>query len=466
MVDLIRFVDSIDAAPTVRLDINDESTFWVKSFSAPPPRLRRSIAANSMRDGVHVGSSTYDARTLVLEVECRKTTQDDAATEMQKLWRELDRESNYLMYQPQGASKPVFFALFRSDASQLVDVMAQAAMRDFTVELLAEPFALGLKETLGPYTINNDPEAASNPCYIDLPTILGDVAAPLTYWDEASGGATYLSRIIAMRSGTNAGDSFEQAEDAAGMLAGIDTANPGGGPDAAMSGSGTNNYMRTSFATDASMAPRLTWVVNQSGRFRVLMFVRRSANTGTINLRCVLNRSATALDTGESVTLPGSTSRQLVDLGVFTWPAIVTVGQSGDVNPVAGRSLDFEAERVSGTDTLDWDVAILIPAGDQPYGAETTQAFATLNTYQRLVVDGSGDAVYSANANTDPTTGGPALDSATMAGQLPSVKPDAANRLHVISYASGASGVCGVTTSTTVNLAYWPAYLHVRPVST
>ena len=42
--DVIQFVSAIDANPTVRLDINDETTWRCRSFLAPPPRLRRSMS--------------------------------------------------------------------------------------------------------------------------------------------------------------------------------------------------------------------------------------------------------------------------------------------------------------------------------------------------------------------------------------------------------------------------------------
>ncbi len=469
--DLVRFVDSIAASPTVRLDLNDETSWWVRSFKAPPPRLRRSQSSNAMRDGIYVGSSSYGERTLTVELETRKSTQDLGATEIQKLWRELDRADNYLMYQPTGATKPVFFRLFRSDSSTLEDVIAQAAMRTITVELLAEPFALGLKESLGPYTVNNDPAAGSNPCYVDLPTILGDVPADFVYWDSASGGSTYMSRVVASHSGTSAAvtgvAAFTQAES---MSLGTDTTNPGGGPDAAMSGAGTNNFRRTSFATNAALIWRVlaSSVTQPAGAYRIFVAVRRSGTTSTIQVR----GSMSALNggwLGDLVTLENSTSRQLVDLGVVNWPDARPVGYAG-VNGQCVAGVYFEASRVGGSDTLDWDAAIFVPAGGQNDSAAAmmlVQSTSATSSTGRLVLDGLSGQAFKTSTVANPTTTAVEHIPVAASGGFPRVSPNASNRLYVVSWhrATG-SAVAGVTTTTTVDLAYWPRYLFVRPVST
>lgn len=472
MPDLIRFVDSISATPTTRLDLNDESSWWVKSFTAAPPRLRRSTASNAMRDGITVGSASYDSRTLTIELECRKSTQDAGATEIQKLWRELDRANNWIQYQPQGASKPVFFRTYRSDTSGLADIAAQAAMRTITIEVLAEPFALGLKESLGPYTISSNPAAASNPGYVDLPSILGDVAAPLVYWDSASGGSAYMSRLVVAHAGGSEVASVITALQAESLQVGIDTTNPGGGPDAAMSGTGTNNYLRTSFATtsilNSTRVQTLTAVAQPAGLYRILAAVRRSGTTSTLQVRAVVgNASVASTGTiGSTITLPATTNRQLVDLGVFAWPDATPVGVTG----LAGTSqakIDFHAGRTGGSDTLDWDAFLLVPAGGQQGTITTllTSAAATSPAGNRLVLDGANDQMFMTTSSSDPTTTAVPHVVASASGAAPSATPGLSNRLYVQSF-DGTTPAAGVTTTTAVSLAYWPRYLLVRPVST
>lgn len=465
MPDLIRFVDSIAASPTVRLDLNDEVTFWVKSFNAAPPRLRRSVAANAMRDGINVGSAAYDGRTLTLEVEIRKSSQDGGAAEIQKLWRELDRPTNYLMYQPQGATKPVFFRTFRSDASQLVDIMAQVAMRDVTIELLAEHAAIGLKETLGPFTVNDDPTAASNPCYVDLPAIIGDIPADIVYWDAGSNSSA-SERLLAMRWSSTPGAPVTSLQAESATL-GADTTNPGGGPDAAMSGTGANNFRRTSFATNANMASRLQWasVVQPGGSYRVIAIVRRSGSSSTFQASV----NVVGIQYPAVTIAANASQRIVVDLGVVSWPDADPVGKSSvaGISGTTAGALDVSASRTSGAETLDWDVIHLIPAGGQYDAVGGSMALISGGPIRTryVVSDGENGRAFCASTSSDPTTTAVAQYPSRVAGAFPQVAPGVTNRLYVLSW-DAPLPTCGVTSTTTVNISYWPRYLHVRPVST
>jgi hypothetical protein len=446
MGDLVQFVDSLDASPTVRLDLNDEGNFWVKRFDALPPRLRRSMASNAMRDGIHVGTSTYDARTLVIELECLKATQDEAATQIQALWRELDRANNWIKYQPNGLTKPVFFRTYRSDTSQLEDVIAQAAMRTFTIEVLAEPFALGLKESLGPYTVSNDPADVDGLTFtIPAASALGDVPAPLVVTTSTAA----LGLVLATGTPT-----IKQAEDEILM---IDTTNPGGGPDAAMSGTGTNNYVRTSFSTTATMAERWETDAGFPGTFRVFAYVRRTDSTSVFNVRALSAMSGPP--PGTTVALPLTTERRLVNLGIVT---IGTPGRTTGYGEASSSgvspSLRIEAERVSGSGSIDWDAFIAVPIDDQMLIAQ-----ATRTTPRQHTVDGVTEAVFSHTAG-DPIAGAGTLTSYdAVAGSLPLVAPDQDN-VYTLLYLAGEESNT-VTSSVDATVSYWPRYLFIRPAS-
>lgn len=466
--DVIRFVDSIDASPTVRLDLNDEAHFWTRGFDAALPRLRRSMSSNAMRDGISVGSSTYDGRTLTLDMETIHADQDLSAIQLQKLWRELDRPTNILMYQPDGLTKPVFFRTFRSDASQLEDVMAQAAMRQFTIEVLAEPFALGLKETLGPYTVNNDPAAGSNPCYVDLPTILGDVPAPLVLWDDAASDAGRY--LVSTHASTAVPLIFSQAES---MTVGTDTTVPAGGPDALMSGTGANNYARTTFDT-ATMQVRLTWTVPATavGAYRVVAFVRTSAaGTAEYSLGCSLTSTPGGAGVDGSTFVPpgpgGTTDRSVVDLGLIDFSQGVppAVAYAATANAFATQSLYLYASRVSGTASLDWDSVALLPAGGQSGETLQPQMLSVVDLGANPVVDGVAEMVSSRTVAGDPTTGAATFAHSAfgVVGGFPLAQPAVANRLFLVRMA--ADGTSLTATTTDVTGAYWPKYLRVRPVS-
>lgn len=457
--DLVRFVDSIAASPTVRLDVNDEVSFWVKSFSAPPPRIRRSQSSNAMRDGIHVSSSQYDSRTVTMVLELRKSTQDAHATEMQKLFRELDRATNYLMYQPTGATKPVFFKLYRSDTSQLEDVMAQTAMRTFTVELLAEPFALGLRETLGPYTVNNDPAHATNGNYFDVSGVLGDVAAePVLWWSTGSPrlhlGVSHAATAIPF--------VWSQAELASSMI--NDTTIPGGGPDAAMSGTAANNFARTSFATVSNMAARISFSdLIPIGSWRLIVGIRRSDSAGVINLKVQANN---VLQSDTFVT-ENDTDRHAIDLGIVTSTSGAgRVGQGAVLNATEPAPLALYAERASGTSTLDWDYVLLLPVGGQAGELAPPQSLMYDSFVGGFapVIDATLDLIVQWSGG-DPSVGTSTIDTVTtpLIGAMPTINPGMVNRFYVIheGLASHAKA-----TALTVNVAYWPRYLFVRPSAT
>jgi hypothetical protein len=457
MVALIQFVDSIAASPTVRLDVNDAVSWFCTSFKAPPPRLRRSVSANAMRDGDHVSSASYENRTLELELTLvNATTEDAAATEMQKLWRQLDRADNFLRYQPEGMTKPVFFRLFRSDANDLEELWTVPIARKITIDLLAEPFALGLPETLGPYTVNNDPAAASNPCYFDVTGVIGDVPAlPLLRNTTAKRGQT----IMAIRQhGTPA--SAPVAVQCESMSLGTATTNPGGGPDAVMSGTGTNNYVRTSFAasTDFAMRAAYSWTANADtlGKYVIYAAVRRSDNTSVITV----GAGRTDLATPTATALPLTTSRILVRLGMVDLSSPAANPQGGTT--IAVPSVQLWAGRASGAGTLDWDCMFLIPA-DRAMLHARGDAGGVLTDFENWFDSGTETAIVVADGASP--TGLAVQTQAPMqtSGSFLSLAPNQTNRIWWLT--QDASSVPGhaKTITDSVSVSYRPRYLHVRP---
>lgn len=477
-VDVIKFVDSIAASPTTRLDINDGVTWRTSRFEAPPPRLRRASSSNAMRDGINVSSSQYDSRVLTLGLTLVHTSEDAKATELQKLARELDRADNFLMYQPTGATKPVFFRLYRSDMSQLEQFTGlPSSLGKPTIELLAEPFAIGLRETLGPYTINNDPAAASAQMYADVTGVIGDVASPLVITDTSRGPT---SGLLAVRQhGTPSDLTFLwQAES---MAPGTDTTNPGGAADATMSGTGTTNYLRTTFATTATMTSRVSLVPLSTvpttaqglafkGRYNLYACVRRSDNTSVMTAAIAMPGKS---DTS-AVPIPLTTSRQMVMIGQvsLTVPAErVGYGAStpGAVTLDAGLSagISVKAARSSGAGTLDWDYFALIPADESVVVWSSPGATAP----DVGVIDGYAGMIYRTEGGTGSIFAGTALLNSkfaeNVAGGIPRLVPNQTNRLYFISGGFGTSGG-GQSKSETnaLTVDYWPLYLYVRPALT
>lgn len=162
MVNRLEFVDAIAAAPTVRLNLND-GNIWhhmVDASEFPPPPLNRAMSSSLLTDGVIIPASAYGPRSIRLSLALRTDDADYAATNLQALHRELDRPRNLLRWQ-QGTTLPVFFRTFRAspDAVRDLGTLRDGTRKRIDVELIADPFAFGLMETLGPYQILVDPAA-------------------------------------------------------------------------------------------------------------------------------------------------------------------------------------------------------------------------------------------------------------------------------------------------------------------
>jgi len=259
-VDVIRFVDSIAASPTVRLDLNDNVTWGVtydSDFS--PPSLKSSWAGTLLADGELLTAAAYANRTINLTLEVKVSTVDAVAEQLQKLWRELNRPTNFLMWQPTGMTHPVFFRTFRSSDTSVTDYPGAGTFRVVEVSVEAEPFAYGLKEALSTVTITNDPAADTNGMYFDVPSPKGDVETPLYLAIDGSvinpptEGAPQ-SLIAVRRRGTPADGPFVLQAEAMTLAA-----NSAGGSDSAiapgtgrMSGSTAALNANPWFETDVS----------------------------------------------------------------------------------------------------------------------------------------------------------------------------------------------------------------------
>jgi len=467
---LCKFVDSIAASPTVRFDFNGGIVDLqrIGTIIEMPP-LRSAWADNAMTDGGFQSSSAYGPRVIRLHALIQGDA-DTAATSMQTLFRECDRDGNFLLWHPRGASKPVFFKTFRVGPEN-VDMSEQSVgVWRVQVALLAEPFALGLREDLvTSATVTNNPAAGSNGLYFDTPSVvLGDVATPALIHVNTLAGLTVC---VASEPSTGGALPFAQCE--SGTL-GTDTTNPGAGPDAAMSGTGTNNYARTSFATTATMANRVTALGTvgnltniQNGRYRAFVRVRRSDASSVMTVRLGISPVTTMaaeryLDTK---TLPLSTTPQLIDLGTFDNPAGVDVDRGlGDGGVVPGKyNLDYslQAARASGTGTLDWDYFLLVPA----FNSLLMGVMPTVSTPGNTLIDTATGQVLSTGSGFPSSldTGnqvGTGASTGQLVGSLPVLLPNRINRIH----ASILPGAVGATT--TWKLSYWPRYLFVRPSAT
>jgi hypothetical protein len=381
---------------------------------------------------------------------------------IQNLGRELNRPRNILKVQLDGATSPVFFRTFRAPNYVLSMLrLLLTANTEITLEIPAEPFAYGLLETpVSGVTVSADPAAGSNGCFVDVTGVKGDVESPaLIRWPVAGTGSTTL--FATRRRGTPSAAPFVfQAE---AMTQGTDTTTQAN--DANFSGSG-NNYSRCTFAT-ATMQTRLSTddigaaSTDLRGRYRVLMRYRKNTSGDGINLRLVWgNVSASAtLVTNDTYATANTTSIVTADLGEITIPMgndPVTDPSGTELAVSDSFRLRLQAERTSGSGSIDFDFLALVPADDR-------LAFVQwqVNDGDHYVLDARGTSVHLRDASSQVLPG----RAPTVAGGFPMLSPGQTNRIYMIRNAS-PTFAWSLGTLSDISVSYLPRYLSVRPATT
>lgn len=465
----LAFVDGISATPTLRLNIND-GTVWrtlADGTSFDPPPLNRAIANTLLADGGTVTAAAYDNRTLTLALYVNSSLGfDAAATQLQALARELDRPMNFLRYRA-GTTAPVFFRTFRSS---LANVNWDGVGRRFTVQLLAEPFAYGIKETLSAATPGNNPASTMS---FDVTGVKGDMAAPLNLTVTASGviaTGRRKSAIAVRRRGTPSAAPFALQTEAMSMSIADTTVQAN---NASFSGAGSN-FVRTTFATSAAMASRVqtgpfpaSASVDARGTYRVYVRVRQNTAADVIAMRLTWGGDATSnAVVNPTVTLPADTGPsaptfKYVDLGVVQIPHGYDVAEdlAGVAASARGINLFVQAQRVSGAGTLDLDVLLFVPADDRLLLATWPETAGPTD----FVVDSDRGGIYARGASAETYSTQPV----EIEGGFPLVSPGATNRVYFIRDVGLTTSATGagdnLTGTTSITGTYYPRYQHVRP---
>jgi hypothetical protein len=303
----------------------------------------------------------------------------------------------------------------------------------------------------------------------DATAIKGDVASPLvlTIQDPellvGTPPTINPKTVLAIRRvGTPANTPFLiQAESA---TLGTDASLPGN--DTAMSGVGSN-YVSVSFATAGGVwASRFVKLhpasasVDARGTYRVFARVRRSTAVGNIRVKIRADAGGYYSDLGEVLTAL-STDRRLIDMGLLSLPFgpdPVADGYSETPIPVGGVSVQFWAQRDTGSSTLDIDYLLFVPADDRSTIVDWTSG--SLGASDRLVIDGPRQVVYSLGVFNEVRSAGPNA----LLGGFPAVSPGVTNRVYLLRTVD-VDGDDRLA-STTLTYAYWPRYLFVKPVLT
>jgi hypothetical protein len=461
-------VDSVVASPAVRLDINDQAasgTSWFSQFEWTPGQLTRAISENAMGDGGNVSSSRRGFGSLRVTTTLRAANQDTLATQFQLLTRELDRETNWVEFRADGATKSIYFKTYRSDVALIRVVPAQVGMFMVEYEILTDPYGIGLRETISIGTVNNDPAAGSNGCYFDVTGVIGDVPAPCVIVDTVTGAMAGAMGVRQHGTPSNLNVAILQGESFnAGGSVGI--ANPGGAADAAMSGASTTNYIRSTAATFAA-----SWLssgtdaqmIAARGTYRVLAVVRMSDAT-----------TDWTLEQGETTKLvPRSTSRQAVDLGLFSWgSSAVGAGRDGLDAPIfTNVELGIAGTRSTGAATIDIDYILCMPAD------ESLLMWDNPTTGTDWLWDSSREIVTAKETGAGPFDGTGALGKTASvtsevnpaSGGFPYLVPNQTNRVYWHKWASTTSPTALITsksTTSSLTVYYNPAYIFIRPSAT
>lgn len=492
MPDTIQIVEG-HGSSSVLLDINS-STFGTK-LSAPPPPLRRTVAASTLTDGDYISDSAYGNRTLSLDIDLVSTTQDLWAAAWQTLARQINRDEFWIKYQPTGATSAVWFQCYRSD-SAVEDVIGAAAYRTVSLEIPAYPFAWGAAENISSFTITNNPSSGTNRMQYALPTIKGDVETPLLLAQTSGPGLTVspspgfeedtqINRLVCYRV-DDAYTSAFYARDLSELTSSTDVGST-------VTGAGNNyidgNYKACTFATTTTMATRLsgsfsTTLAPMPGVYRALIRVVAppSGSGGTITSVFTLELSpdpgaGTYVEVGSvSRTFsynPGYSTAMLLDFGLVQMPLRSKAGPVGlAAAPSTQQALQIRirASQTTGAGGIRFDELFLIPA-ETTYGSATSALstwmgdgtktsnvvlFDSVRSEVRALYDSSGSAPF----NGIPIGYRPGFHQLGYVGQLPTVKPDHNN--YLIWLWNGLD----TTETTAFTGRYYPRYLHVRPAST
>lgn len=465
---LVGFVDKIDTSPTVRLNLNDGVTWRVvmqgSDFSPPP--LRRASSSNMLADGDYISASAYSNRVVTLKLQLTATDTDGVGSALQTLGRELDRPTNLLRIWRDGATEPLFFRTLRCAPDRITEQLT--TYREVVLQLDADPFAYGLKQTLTPTAISNDPATG---CYLDIPYPLGDVDTPLyldfTAGDVIAAGRRQSSMAMRRRGTPGSAPWIIQAES---MTRGTNTTLPGA--DATASGAGSN-YARTT-SLSSTYTTKLTSAVFPSsasvdarGKYRVLGRFRKTSAAGEVRVRLVISPDGTTEITpdGVGVVLTSDTTWRWVEFPVIQIPVghdPITDGISGIDLATRGIIVKIQYALTASSSNIDCDCLVFMPADDRyarvlwPSVSGPTTMRLDSSPRPKVYGLGSSGETYSTEI--------PALDG----GGTPMISPDAYNRMWFL-LDTGTTSTAGdaIANSTTVAGFYWPRYISTnRPAFT
>jgi hypothetical protein len=356
-------------------------------------------------------------------------------------------------YQPNGLTKPVFFKTYRSDVSGLVDFFAMQAYRQVTVEILAEPFAVGLRESFSG-TFGFDP--ASTGYETTLGPILGDSPAPLVLELAYTASAPFALNALSTPNGLAASTLVRKVTN------GSFSAGSGVTP---VTGAGTGYWNGDYYAVNCAIgvgAP-LTDINNRRLLFShslpagVWRAVAQMSFDGTGTYQAQISQTvATAspvLQVGTLISIPaGPIIASPYDMGIFSIPFGAPEGTAAGVSYFA-----LNLTRQSGAGDAKIDGVIFYPVGSGNQQLVSTLLVDPPNPGAAFVVDAGTGAVYQG------VYGGAIAgqQSFLTSGGAPWVAPACTNSVRLIPLTPTATNTAAIGYTG----SYDPRYSHIRPIA-
>jgi len=461
---------SFSSVVQTRLDLHDQTQFVTTADTDwGMPAYDEAVVHTLMADDPTVPAAAYSGRVLTLVLDMPESSADTVAGRFQSLMRELQRPTNIIRYVGPGVTQPVFFRTFRASPSDV----RWDSLHQVTIPIRAKSAAIGKRVDLAPVTVTNDPAAGSNGMFWDITGVQGDMETPALLRITAAApltGGQLSSLLSTRRRGTPS--QMPMVLQCEAMTLGTDASLPGNDP--LMSGSG-NNYVRVTPGS-TTMQNRVTlanWpaspVPDARGTYRVFLRCRLGTGTDVWSIRFTYGSPGVNGNiVNDAVSITNSNLRW-IDLGDFTSPIFGDPGEDGlsgsAITPV-GLGVGVQAQRVSGTGTLDVDALMFVPADDRLATINWNSGLVAVQTPAYVMLDAVHDTIY-------PADGGGLVHSNNQglgrAGAFPMLSPGATNRLVLLINAT-PRGVTNMPDSishtATIAVSYWPAYLYVRPVGT
>lgn len=477
---IVRFVEKPEQGAVELFDFNDGHGFNADAETGPlaegwsigTPQIEGSP------DGVGV---EYGLRELSFTLRI-KGSRFEALRVQSLLARQVLRSRNWLLFQLDDRSAPVWFRTYNSQPGDLsfdrvyLDRPGSDTWQ-VGVTLWADPFALGERITLPAVTISNDPAAATNPVSVVLPEIIGDAPAPLRLsadfsasknqydilWSVAPVPDDYPAPIV-WQLGEGDGWTVEPNVSTVANLV-----FSGGSCRAVAFAGSTADTMSTRLYGSAPAAV-------PPGRYKVMLRVARSDNISQFAFRFgdsgLFGQTYDGSPTAVMTRSPhdGSVRHATwVDLGVHSFPAHLTDINLPTLNFVPDVAL--AVQRTAGTDgTANLDAFLLIPIDVKGVDGEARTLVSEFPAWGPQSDDAAshwdGDLEQFVRLN-----GFGVLDSGTQPlnrGQYPRALPGVKNVLHLLTQVRPGDGELdtvsnadAISTTTTLTMSYHPRRLWI-----